>query len=343
MNTGLCRNPACTNAVLAQPIPRYPGAGEFCPDCGELLLPSFENAKPADALRIFKEPGALETLPLLPGKVPGTPPASAPEKKRGLPPRVRAAMLPLGVIIALLGIAALLRLGAPARATTLHVCTSDLTARAAHDIVRAYARRHTSGLPLEITNAGACDVRFVSGASDNDPNVIARDGIVAVVNPQNPIAKLDARVVRDIFSGARTDWSRVGGAGGTIVPLIADENSDETRAARATLLRDAAIAPGVQRLRSSADIVRAVAGASGRNLIGIVAFSAAVPAKVLAIEDAQAPSAVSIADRRYPYTVAIAIEDASHAREGEDLIRFAQSDEAQSSLVADGLVGKGRL
>jgi phosphate transport system substrate-binding protein len=40
---------------------------------------------------------------------------------------------------------------------------------------------------------------------------VARDGIAIVVNPQNPVAGLTSQQVRDIFSGAISNWKQVGG------------------------------------------------------------------------------------------------------------------------------------
>ncbi len=37
ISTGLCTNPACS--LAAEAVERYPGPGEYCPVCGELLAP----------------------------------------------------------------------------------------------------------------------------------------------------------------------------------------------------------------------------------------------------------------------------------------------------------------
>src|SRR5260370_10682580 len=39
MTQGICRNPTCPAAANAKPVERYPGPGEYCPECGELLEP----------------------------------------------------------------------------------------------------------------------------------------------------------------------------------------------------------------------------------------------------------------------------------------------------------------
>lgn len=62
------------------------------------------------------------------------------------------------------------------------------------------------------------------------PHVIARDGIAIVVHPSNPVSGLTTTQVKDIFSGAITNWSEVGGPDETIT-VIAREEGSGTRAA----------------------------------------------------------------------------------------------------------------
>lgn len=54
---------------------------------------------------------------------------------------------------------------------------------------------------------------------------LARDGIVIVVNPENPVAELSKEQVRDIFSGKTKDWSQVGGKRQKIMVVIREEGS----------------------------------------------------------------------------------------------------------------------
>src|SRR5665213_2076606 len=37
---GVCTNAKCARAERLEPIEIYPGPGEYCPDCGELLRPA---------------------------------------------------------------------------------------------------------------------------------------------------------------------------------------------------------------------------------------------------------------------------------------------------------------
>ena len=126
-----------------------------------------------------------------------------------------------------------------------------------------------------------------------------------MVPPQNPLTRLMPNEVRQIFSGAITDWAgrRAARPHRTLLP---DGASDE--AERLIKHCSPAQRQSARRLASSGNVVRAVVGASGLRTIGLVAFSAAVPAKVLKLGAAPAPSTLSIGDQRYPLSVAIVVK-----------------------------------
>lgn len=64
-------------------------------------------------------------------------------------------------------------------------------------------------------------------ANGFDPveHVIAKDAIAVIVNPNNPIDQLTLRQISDIYSGAITNWSEVGGEDRPIVRLSRETNS----------------------------------------------------------------------------------------------------------------------
>lgn len=257
----------------------------------------------------------------------------------------RAAIGAIGVLALAAAVTAVLHTTAPGRAGSnpLAVCPSTITQRLATDLVQAYAAK--SGTPASRFNvaiAGACDVRFSAVASASGADAVAHDGVVAIVNPQNPLAQLSEEQLRGIVAGRITDWSQVGAPRGPIALLLPDEGTDEARALRAALLHDTPVAASARRPRSSAEIVRTVASASGRDAFGVVAFSAAVPAKVLALQSAPVPSVLSIADHRYPISLAVTVEPQGARGDpaAAALVRYARSDEAQSIVVRDGLIAK---
>ncbi|MDD5037947.1 MAG: phosphate ABC transporter substrate-binding protein [Dehalococcoidales bacterium] len=66
---------------------------------------------------------------------------------------------------------------------------------------------------------------------------IARDGLVVIVHPSNPIQSLSLNQVRDIYSAAVTDWSQLGGQESAI-HVIAREEGSGTRGAFESLVMD---------------------------------------------------------------------------------------------------------
>jgi len=235
---------------------------------------------------------------------------------------------------------------APA-ANVIAVCPIATAQQFAADLVRGYAGQSaTPASRFVVAPSGACDVRFSTAAETPDA-VVARDGLVAIVNPLNGVMRISEKQLRAIFSGTIRDWSMLGGPRGAIVPILPDPASDEARALASTLLYGLSIDPGVRRSGSSADVTRAVAGADrmSRGAIGLVVFSQAIPAKVVPLAYLPPPNELSIASRRYPYTFPIAVESASGrgAAAAAGLLDYARSTAGASIAVKNGLVPREGL
>jgi len=56
-------------------------------------------------------------------------------------------------------------------------------------------------------------------------NVIARDAIAVIVNPENPVSQLTLQQISDIYSGKITNWKMIGGEERPIVRLSRETNS----------------------------------------------------------------------------------------------------------------------
>ena len=340
MATGICRNDACANARSAKQVERYPGAGEWCPECGEALEP----AEPAAPDAPFGGLTALEALAQFDaGDAPLEPPPGAPRSRT----RNRIALVAASLAVAVVVAFALLRPTAaqrPASASAVRVCRSTMTERFAADVVRAYA--NASGIPAArfvAARRGPCDVRFAAKRTAKSAGVVAHDGIVVVVNPQNPLTRLTEDDVRLIFAGLITDWSEFGAPPGPIVPIMPVAASDEAQVLAHTFFAQSVVGPNVRRLASSADVVRTVAGAGGRDSVAFVAFSAAAPAKVVALAPTPAPSLLSIAGRRYPLPVALTVESASRIPAAAGLAAYARSGGARALVLRDGFVPAQRI
>jgi hypothetical protein len=229
-----------------------------------------------------------------------------------------------------------------ASAGGLTVCPVSSAPQLAADLVRGYSAKSGNRASLALPGSGEiCDVRF-SMTPETPDDVIAHDAIVAIVNPHNPIARVSETELRLIFSGSVHDWSELGMPRGAIVPILPDDNTDEAKALESSLLFGFTVDRAVRRSPSSEGVARAVAGGDSvaRNAIGLVAFSQAGAAKVVPLAYLPAPSVVSIAAGRYPYTLAIAVRAASaHADvAAAEFLSYAQSNDGAAIAVKDGLV-----
>lgn len=340
MTQGICRNAHCPAAAAATPVDRYPGPGEYCPECGELLDP-VAHVEPKSEAPF----GGLTALQALQRFESENPPFPEPPKAR---PRSAKPFVFASVAVVLAGLVAgfvVLRPAAMSRVADtggVRVCRSSISERFAGDVVSAYtAKGKIAASQFTVAHGGACDVRFSAIASpDAGATVVGHDAIVAVVNPQNPVTRLTAKALRGVLTGEISDWSQLGGRPGPITVAAPAETTDEGAAISHAILSGARAGSAVQRLDTSGDVVAAVAGPRGRTTLGIVAFSGAVPAKVLRLGSAPAPSMISIGNQGYPLTVAVVVEAVGTAppAAATDLVRYARSDDAQAIVARDGLV-----
>jgi hypothetical protein len=307
---GFCTNAKCPRAERREPVELYPGPGQYCPDCGQLLRSSATPQAPAQALR---------------------------EGSRKPPFAMAALIASLAIIVA--GAIAVPR----AAALGVRVCDSSMTARIVHDIVLTYTSQHNVWpYHYTVTRPGddACDVRFAVAQSGSDDSVIARDGVVAIVNPQNTIARLDLAQLRGVLAGQIVDWSQLGGPRGPIVPVVPEDGSDEAAAVTAKLMFGRPFGPRDVRVPAGAEITRLISSPRGIRAIGIVPFSVATPAKVLALGHAPAPSPLSIANDRYPLAVRLLAESdfRSPRAPASALLAFSYSADANALLARTALV-----
>ncbi len=395
-----CTNPVdCSKAAARETLDWYPGAGEYCPECGEALVRIDAPAHGASRELVGKSRNgtpvadsaasgggaATEVAPATNG-APANGKASSsngessaatatttatiapleaiPDSTAGLsqlqrrppPPRRPARRKPLSgslivaAVICAVAIAVFTYFGRPAqvsepgRPVAISVCPLTGAQQFVSDLVDAYSAK--SGIGSErfaVRRAKTCDVRFTTVSSSPD-DVIARDGIVAIVNPLNPITRISEQQLRLIYSGAIRDWSQVGGAPGPIFAVMPNDASDESRAVASSLFYGLNLDRGLERPATSAEVTRIVAGADrrGRSAIGLVAFSTAVPAKVIPLAYLPPPSPLTIASGRYPYRLNIGIETDTGRVDpaASGLIEFAHSSAGAEIVAKNGLVGR---
>lgn len=159
---------------------------------------------------------------------------------------------------------------------------------------------------------------------------IGYDVLTVVVHPSNPIHQLSLGQVRALFSGAVTDWSRVGGAPGP-VHLVTREAGSGSREA----FRESAgpVSPGAI-VQNSSGAIR-VAVMDNPQAIGYVSLGVARMGglKPLAI-NGRGPG-----ERGYPLMRPLSfITYGRPTGEAASFIRFALSQEGQRLVQLEGLV-----
>lgn len=139
---------------------------------------------------------------------------------------------------------------------------------------------------------------------------IALDALVIIVNAVNPVAGLTQLDVRSIFRGLLTDWSEVGGSPGPIHPYVRPETSGSQQLMNTIVMDGIPMAAWPEDRRRGPmgaliDAIRSDPYSIGYSVFYWVTYQYPRPGlRVLAV-DGVAPSAVTIADRSYPYAAEV--------------------------------------
>ncbi|HUW60998.1 MAG TPA: phosphate ABC transporter substrate-binding protein [Candidatus Bathyarchaeia archaeon] len=123
---------------------------------------------------------------------------------------------------------------------------------------------------------------------------VARDGIAVIVNPANPLSDLTLQQIKDIYTGAVTNWSQVGGGTGGILLLSRESSSGTYVFFQEHVLQKSDFTPGARLMPATSTIIQAVAGdklAIGYAGLGY-AREATAKVKVLGVKADAASAAV---------------------------------------------------
>ncbi|TRZ49706.1 phosphate ABC transporter substrate-binding protein [bacterium] len=109
-----------------------------------------------------------------------------------------------------------------------------------------------SGVGIASLIDGTCDIadssrsikdteldKAVTNGRSPKANVVAMDGICVIVNPSNNVGALTKKQIKDIYTGAISNWKQLGGSDEKIV-VISRDSSSGTFEAFATLALDGA-------------------------------------------------------------------------------------------------------
>lgn len=123
--------------------------------------------------------------------------------------------------------------------------------------------------------------------------VIALDGLLVIVHPNNPLREVRKETLRKIFSGEISDWAKLGAAAGKIQVYARDDRSGTYDTFAALVLNGAPLAASARRYESSDELTDAVSHDPAG--IGFVGFAYGHSAKRLAIADEGATPIVPVA------------------------------------------------
>lgn len=167
--------------------------------------------------------------------------------------------------------------------------------------------------------------------------LIAKDGIVLVVHPENPVDDLSLSQIQDIFSSRIDNWQEVGGRDSEIV-MVSREAGSGTRDGFETLAMDGEPVSDRALIANSTGAIRMIV-ADDRNAIGYISLAVLDPTvKPLEIDGVK-PTAGNILNGKYPISRPfIYLTSDEPTGLAKDFIDFVLSEKGQSILEDEGLV-----
>jgi phosphate transport system substrate-binding protein len=124
------------------------------------------------------------------------------------------------------------------------------------------------------------------------------DGIAVIVNPSNSMNALTKKQVRDIFTGAVSDWSEVGGPGGKIVAVSRDSSSGTYEAFGELALEKKKVRPDALMQASNQAVASVVAKTPGA--IGYVGLGYITDSVKAVTIDGVVASKETVLSNKYP-------------------------------------------
>ncbi len=170
------------------------------------------------------------------------------------------------------------------------------------------------------------------------PTIVAYDGMAVIVNANSPITALTKRQVKQIFTGASTDWSAVGGAPGKISVYTRNTASGTYSDWKELAMDKLDYAPSSQKMAGNEQIVSEVAkNPNGIGYVGL-AYTTAPGIKVIPV-DGEVPTKESVISKKYPYArPTFYYTNGEPSGEAAKFVEFTLSDAGQKIVEKVGFV-----
>lgn len=203
-----------------------------------------------------------------------------------------------------------------------------------------------SGAGIEAVTNGTVDIGNSSRALTDEEkanglveNVVAIDGIGIVVNPATTVDDVTTDQLKEIYTGAVTNWSELGGEDSQIV-VIGREASSGTRSAFEEILGIEDQCQYAQEIDSTGAVMAKVASTPGA--IGYVSIDIIDDTVKTLKLDGVEPTQETIKDGSYtlqrPFVMATKGEISEQSEAVQALFDYINSDEGQDIIAQVGLI-----
>lgn len=199
-----------------------------------------------------------------------------------------------------------------------------------------------SGVGIADAAAGKVNIGSSSRAlNSKDPKnlvgtTIAKDAIVIVVNPSNPIAKLTKQQVKDIFSGNITNWIHVTGQSQPIMVYTREAGSGTLDFFNSSFMGSSKLVATAKQYNST-DLVRQ-AVASNPNAIGFVSMGYLDNTIKAPTMDGVAPTMANAKNGTYSYVRPFVLcTNGAPTGLAKDFIEYCLSSEGQAIVAKEYL------
>ena len=204
-----------------------------------------------------------------------------------------------------------------------------------------------SGSGIEAVKNGSCDIGLSSRALKDEEKesgltetTVALDGIAIIVNAENTVTDLSIDQIAQIYTGAVTDWSELGGSAGAIA-VIGRETGSGTRDGFESITGTEDACVLAQELSSTGAVIEAVRTTPGA--IGYASLSAVEGQEGITVltVGGVAPSEATVLDGSYtiqrPF-VFVTKTDGQLSEAAQAFFDFATSTAASDLIAAAGAV-----
>lgn len=177
-------------------------------------------------------------------------------------------------------------------------------------------------------------------------HVVALDGLVVIVSPDNPVNVLSLTQIAQLFAGEITNWSQLGGNNIPVNIYARDDNSGTYDTFKGLVLKPNGkeLNPTATRFESNEALSDAVSADTGA--VGFTGFAYVRNAKTLSLASecgiVSTPSIFGVKTEEYPLSRRLYLYTAgkplSHHAKG--LLDYSLSDEAQEAIADVGFINQ---